>query len=288
MNDHSRPLLPATLQGLLLSICLLAMPIQAEPTAPQVTAIEQPATALALPDNHPVLDQHDLSPLGMYQQADVLVKGVMIGLLLASVLTWTIWLAKSIELVSARRRLFRGIAALSAAHTLQDAQRLMPQGSVAHELLLDAQAELKISGSARAAEGIRERVSFRLERLVAANGRQMSRGTGVLASIGATAPFVGLFGTVWGIMNSFIGIAQAQTSNLAVVAPGIAEALLATAMGLIAAIPAVLIYNLFARAIGTYKAMVGDAAAQVLLLVSRDLDPPMAGKTQPLPRAACA
>ncbi len=113
---------------------------------------------------------------------------------------------------------------------------------------------------------------FASERRVAAVGRHMGRGNGYLATIGAISPFVGLFGTVWGIMNSFIGIAQTQTTNLAVVAPGIAEALLATAIGLFAAIPAVVIYNIFARMIGSYKASLGDVAAQVLLLQSRDLD----------------
>ena len=98
------------------------------------------------------------------------------------------------------------------------------------------------------------------------------RGTGVLATIGATAPFVGLFGTVWGIMDSFIGISKTNTTNLAVVAPGIAEALLATAMGLIAAIPAVVMYNAFARAITGYRAQLGDAAAEILRHLSRDLD----------------
>ena len=121
-------------------------------------------------------------------------------------------------------------------------------------------------------EGIKERTGFRLERRVAFVGRYMGRGNGYLATIGAISPFVGLFGTVWGIMNSFIGIAQTQTTNLAVVAPGIAEALLATAIGLFAAIPAVVIYNIFARMIGSYKASLGDVAAQVLLLQSRDLD----------------
>ena len=94
----------------------------------------------------------------------------------------------------------------------------------------------------------------------------------MLATIGATAPFVGLFGTVWGIMNSFIGISKSQTTNLAVVAPGIAEALLATALGLVAAIPAVVIYNVFARSIAGYRALLGDASAEVMRLVSRDLD----------------
>jgi biopolymer transport protein ExbB len=103
------------------------------------------------------------------------------------------------------------------------------------------------------------------------------RGTSVLATIGATAPFVGLFGTVWGIMNSFIGIAKEHTTNLAVVAPGIAEALLATAFGLAAAIPAVVIYNMFARSIAGYRALLGDASAAVLRLVSRDLDRQVSG-----------
>ena len=102
--------------------------------------------------------------------------------------------------------------------------------------------------------------------------RRMTRGTGILATIGSPGPFVGLFGTVWGIMNSFIGISEAQTTNLAVVAPGIAEALLATAMGLVAAIPAVVIYNAFARSIAGYKALLLDASAELLRLVSRDID----------------
>ena len=124
--------------------------------------------------------------------------------------------------------------------------------------------------------GIKERVASRLRRLELSAGRQMARGTGLLATIGATAPFVGLFGTVWGIMNSFIGISNTQTTNLAVVAPGIAEALLATATGLVAAIPAVVIYNLFARGIGGYRAMLADYSAMILLLVSRELDKPAA------------
>ncbi|HEX2152300.1 MAG TPA: MotA/TolQ/ExbB proton channel family protein, partial [Stellaceae bacterium] len=102
--------------------------------------------------------------------------------------------------------------------------------------------------------------------------RRMTRGTGVLATIGSTAPFVGLFGTVWGIMNSFIGISKAQTTNLAVVAPGIAEALLATAIGLVAAIPAVVLYNMLARYTARCRALIGDAAASVLRLLSRDLE----------------
>ena len=215
----------------------------------------------------------DMSPWGMFQNADMIVRGVIIGLALASVLTWTIWLSKGIELLMAKRRLRNELRSLKQARSLAEAQRTQ-QGGLSQTLIEDAQHELELSAQARGNDGIKERVSFRLERLVAASGRQMSKGTGVLATIGSTAPFVGLFGTVWGIMNSFIGIAKSQTTNLAVVAPGIAEALLATALGLVAAIPAVVIYNVFARSITGYKAQVADASAQVLLLVSRDLDLP--------------
>ncbi|KAE9639634.1 tonB-system energizer ExbB [Pseudomonas sp. PB103] len=225
---------------------------------------------------------HDLSPWGMYQNADIIVKIVMIGLAIASIITWTIWIAKGFELMGAKRRLRGEIAALKKATTLKEASATAgKEGTLANLLVHDALEEMRLSVNSREKEGIKERVSFRLERLVAACGRNMSSGTGVLATIGSTAPFVGLFGTVWGIMNSFIGIAKTQTTNLAVVAPGIAEALLATALGLVAAIPAVVIYNVFARSIAGYKAQVSDASAEVLLLVSRDLDHQPERSSQP-------
>ncbi|WP_397450619.1 tonB-system energizer ExbB [Pseudomonas sp. NA-150] len=225
---------------------------------------------------------NDLSPWGMFQHADIIVKLVLIGLAIASVITWTIWIAKGFELMGAKRRLRSEIVILKKARTLREASDSAPkEGTLAHLLVQDALEEMRLSANSREREGIKERVAFRLERLVAACGRNMSNGTGVLATIGSTAPFVGLFGTVWGIMNSFIGIAKTQTTNLAVVAPGIAEALLATALGLVAAIPAVVIYNVFARSITGYKAQVADASAQVLLLVSRDLDHLPAERSQP-------
>ncbi|WP_248918020.1 tonB-system energizer ExbB [Pseudomonas entomophila] len=241
------------------------------------TALQAPAPAdenvQALVEDTSLGMAHDLSPWGMYKNADVVVKAVMIGLALASIITWTIWIAKGFELMGAKRRLRGEIAALKRSVSLKEASDVSnKEGTLAHTLVHDALEEMRLSANAREKEGIKERVSFRLERLVAASGRTMSSGTGVLATIGSTAPFVGLFGTVWGIMNSFIGIAKTQTTNLAVVAPGIAEALLATALGLVAAIPAVVIYNVFARSIAGYKAQVSDASAQVLLLVSRDLD----------------
>ncbi|ANJ59093.1 tonB-system energizer ExbB [Pseudomonas silesiensis] len=225
---------------------------------------------------------HDLSPWGMYQNADIIVKIVMIGLAIASIITWTIWIAKGFELMGAKRRLRDEIVRLKKATTLKEASATATKaGTLANLLVHDALEEMRLSTNSREKEGIKERVAFRLERLVAACGRNMSSGTGVLATIGSTAPFVGLFGTVWGIMNSFIGIAKTQTTNLAVVAPGIAEALLATALGLVAAIPAVVIYNVFARSIAGYKAQVSDASAEVLLLVSRDLDHQPERSSQP-------
>ncbi|AWY41930.1 tonB-system energizer ExbB [Pseudomonas putida] len=270
-------------------------PATADHTAPAVTPVAtDPAQAApaqdATSENVPeVLEAdntlgmaHDLSPWGMYQNADVVVKSVMIGLAIASIITWTIWIAKGLELLGAKRRLRTEIVHLKKAATLKEASATATKpGTLANLLVHDALEEMHLSASAREKEGIKERVSFRLERLVAACGRNMSSGTGVLATIGSTAPFVGLFGTVWGIMNSFIGIAKTQTTNLAVVAPGIAEALLATALGLVAAIPAVVIYNVFARSIAGYKAQVSDASAEVLLLVSRDLDHQPERSSQP-------
>ena len=139
--------------------------------------------------------------------------------------------------------------------------------------------ELKLSAGSFERDGIKERIASRLERIEAAYGRRILRGTGVLATISATAPFVSLFGTVWGIMNSFIGISKSHTTNLTVVAPGIAEALLATAFGLAAAIPAVVIYNVFTRSITGYRELLGDTAAEILRLVSRDLKRPAAVTT---------
>ena len=215
----------------------------------------------------------DLSPWGMYLNADPVVKAVLIGLAFASLVTWTVWLAKSIEIFFVQRRLRRGLNKLAGIRTtFEDIERVAEiQGEVAQ--FLDAAAtELKLSPTSTDREGIKERVASRLERIEAGYARRILRSTGVLATIGATAPFVGLFGTVWGIMDSFIGISKSHTTNLAVVAPGIAEALLATALGLAAAIPAVVIYNVFARSIAGYRAGLGDAAAAVLRLVSRDLD----------------
>lgn len=283
------------------------------PAAPAADPASQPATAAPQPvpageqSSSPASDPanlltqflepaersdipHDLSPMGMFLAADWVVKSVMIGLALASLATWTVWLAKSLELAGARRRAKKVIKAISRARTLSEALAATEKkGGPAAHMLREAAHELQLSENAldyAENDGVKERVSSTLGRIEAFAGRRMMRGTGALASIGSVAPFVGLFGTVWGIMNSFISISESQTTNLAVVAPGIAEALLATAIGLVAAIPAVVIYNIFARSITGYRQLLADAAAGVERLVSRDLDfrkvPPGARKTAPV------
>ncbi len=240
--------------------------VQSGAAAPAETGISTISPALP----------HDLSPWGMFMAADIVVKIVMVGLAFASLVTLTIWLAKSLEILGGKLRARRAARAIGEAATLKQASRAFVAGGGPAALLVRA-AEEETALSAQAldhvsGDGLKERVASRLSRIEAAAVRRMSRGTGVLATIGSTAPFVGLFGTVWGIMNAFIGISQAQTTNLAVVAPGIAEALLATAMGLVAAIPAVVIYNVFARSIAGYRQVLADASAGVERLVSRDLD----------------
>ncbi|EYU15461.1 outer membrane transport energization protein ExbB [Photorhabdus aegyptia] len=217
----------------------------------------------------------DLSIWGMYQNADIVVKTVMVGLVIASVITWALFFSKGTELLAAGRRLRKEQLALADVKSLDQAAEIaegFSKLSISRLLLSEARAERQLSSESSDLNSTKDRASFRLERSVAAISRHMGRGNGYLATIGAISPFVGLFGTVWGIMNSFIGIAHSQTTNLAVVAPGIAEALLATALGLVAAIPAVVIYNIFARMIAAYRGQVGDMAAQSLLLLGRDLD----------------
>lgn len=228
-----------------------------------------PAPAFAIDE---ALLPRNLSPWGMFLGADIVVKTVMVGLAVASLVTWTVWLAKSIEL---RRK---GALALQRTRALEGniklaeaAERAGDAHDAVAQLIQSCAKEAELSGGVLD-DGLQERMALRLERVEAAMLRQIARGTGVLATISAIAPFVGLFGTVWGIMNAFIGISESHTTSLAVVAPGIAEALLATALGLVAAIPAVVIYNQLVRGIANYRALLGDASAQLMLLVSRQRD----------------
>jgi biopolymer transport protein ExbB len=240
------------------------------PTAFALTI--EPMAALAQDAVGNVSLPRDLTPWGMFMNADEVVKAVLIGLVLASVVTWTVWLAKTIEILLAKRRVQTALNVVARVRSISEGiERSADAEGEVRKLLDAAGTELKLSTRSTDPDSIKERIASRLERIEAGYGRRLLRGTGILATIGATSPFVGLFGTVWGIMNSFIGISKSHTTNLAVVAPGIAEALLATAFGLAAAIPAVVIYNMFARSIAGYRALLGDAAAEVLRFVSRDL-----------------
>ncbi|MBL4928607.1 tonB-system energizer ExbB [Fuscibacter oryzae] len=251
------------------------------PTAEEAlpgSAVASPTAANTVPVGNPIAAAlpQDLTLWGMFASAAKVVQGVMLGLAFAVLVSLTVLIHKTVELTLSRRRLTTALAELHAAPDLPAAAKaLAGRRDPAAFMALAAQAELHRSTPALDAAGdggTKERIRSLLDRTEVQAARRLMRGTGLLATIGATAPFVGLFGTVWGIMNSFIGISKAQTTNLAIVAPGIAEALLATAIGLVAAIPAVVIYNLFARAIATYRQGLGDAAAAVERLVSRDLD----------------
>jgi len=215
---------------------------------------------------------HDLSPWSMFTSADLVVQGVMVGLAFASLVTWTIFVGKFVELALARRKVTGALRRVTAAKSLTEARdALVGDKGVSQVFVAAALDEARLSSGFDGEDNIKERVASRFTEITRAEARRVRIGMGLLATIGATSPFVGLFGTVWGIMNSFIGISKAQTTNLAVVAPGIAEALLATAIGLVAAIPAVIIYNYYARGIKNYLELVGQTGGAVGRQLSRDL-----------------
>jgi biopolymer transport protein ExbB len=260
-----------------------AVPTQAAPTTLPATSPAAPTPAVsdasaapgdgARPLKSTIAVPRELSPWSMFLSADILVKAVMIGLAFASLVTWTIFIAKMIELSLIRRKLRSALDKIADARSLAEAQfALGAKGSVLSSLLAAAMREARLSAGISSDAGIKERAASSFAEIVRAEARRIRLGMGVLATIGATSPFVGLFGTVWGIMNSFIGISKSQTTNLAVVAPGIAEALLATAFGLAAAIPAVIIYNHFSRMTKGYLELVARASGAAARLLSRDLD----------------
>ena len=280
----------------LLAFCLAATSASAQAPAPPAAqaqpqlpvappSAQVPAASTAVPAPQALLPAdnaaptpaarmpRELSPWSMFMSADVLVKAVMISLAFASLVTWTIFLGKTLQLFVARRRVNGALARIAQTRTLAEAQLALGKTrNVVASLLAAAIAEVRLSADTVIESGIKERADSRFAEIIRAESRVARTGMGLLATIGATAPFVGLFGTVWGIMNSFIGISKAQTTNLAVVAPGIAEALLATAIGLVAAIPAVIFYNHFARGSRGYLELVARASGAVGRLLSRDLD----------------
>jgi biopolymer transport protein ExbB len=262
----------------------------ADETASSRTATDKPPAEgappteirVSSPDGKSPLP-HELSVPSMFMSADIVVKAVMISLLLASICSLSVWLAKTFIVWRSGHALRADLARLHHLPTLTDAAAgIGGRSHIALAMVGEAAREVELSSGLADRASIKERVASRLDVIETAVARSMRTGTGLLASVGATAPFVGLFGTVWGIMNSFIGISKSQTTNLAVVAPGIAEALLATAIGLVAAIPAVLFYNALTRALASHRALTRATSAEVQRIVSRDLDRnasrPVAGK----------
>jgi biopolymer transport protein ExbB len=250
-----------------------SQPVQAQAVPPPQAAADTTVDGVNRSLRSTTASLRELSPWSMFMSADILVKAVMIGLTFASLVTWTIFIAKMIELSLIRRRLRNALDKIGDARSLAEAQfALGSNASILSSLLAAAMREARLSAGISSDAGIKERAASSFAEIARAEARRIRLGMGVLATIGATSPFIGLFGTVWGIMNSFIGISKSQTTNLAVVAPGIAEALLATAFGLVAAIPAVIIYNHFARVTKGYLELVGRSSGAAGRLLSRDLD----------------
>jgi biopolymer transport protein ExbB len=246
-------------------------PATTAPAATAPTTLTPADNAVDVKGTRPVL--RELSPWSMFMSADIIVKAVMIGLAFASLVTWTVFIAKMVELTVVQTRLRGALRKIADSRSLAEAQfALGSSGTILSRFLSAAMREARLSAGISSDAGVKERAASSFSEIVRAESRRIRLGMGVLATIGATSPFVGLFGTVWGIMNSFIGISKSQTTNLAVVAPGIAEALLATAIGLVAAIPAVIIYNHFSRVTKAYLELVGRSSGAAGRLLSRDLD----------------
>jgi biopolymer transport protein ExbB len=266
---------PATQPAVVAQPAPASPPIVASPAAPQPIPMLSDAGGTASENAGKSLKTslRELSPWSMFMSADIIVKAVMIGLAFASLVTWTIFIAKMIELSLAERQLRIALKRIADSRSLAEAQlTLGPKYNALSALLAAAMREARLSAGISSDSGIKERAASSFAEIVRAEARRIRTGMAALATIGATSPFVGLFGTVWGIMNSFIGISKSQTTNLAVVAPGIAEALLATAFGLVAAIPAVIIYNHFARVMRNYLELVNRSSGAAGRLLSRDLD----------------
>lgn len=223
-----------------------------------------------------------ITPISMFMDATPVVKVVMIGLLLASVFSWALLLIKILEFGGLNRKTDRFLEEFRGARTIADMRKIATSdehdgnpladmaAAATEEVELSRQAGLSVTGDHR------DSALYRSQQAVGAVqaglASRLAGGQQFQASVGSTGPFVGLFGTVYGIMNSFIGIVQSNTTNLAAVAPGIAEALLATGIGLFAAIPAVVFYNYFNTRISAYGTRSDGFSAELLNGISRQLD----------------
>ncbi|MFN3932779.1 MAG: tonB-system energizer ExbB [Brevundimonas sp.] len=259
-----------------------AAPAAAEAPAADAAATPTPEAAPAA-EEAPAEGAHGkMTPASMFMEADIVVKTVMIGLLLASVFTWVILLIKLFEFGALNRKTDQFLESFRQTRTIADMRRVATSeefegnpladmaAAATDEIELSRQAGLSVTGDhLDTATG---RAQAAVNAVQAGLAKRLSGGQGFMASTGSTAPFIGLFGTVYGIMNSFIGIANTNTTNLAVVAPGIAEALLATGIGLFAAIPAVIFYNYFNTRIASYGTRSDGFNAELMNAVSRNLD----------------
>ena len=221
-------------------------------------------------------------PVGMFLGATPVVKTVMAGLLLASIFSWTILIIKLINMATLNRQTNKFLEAFRDARSITDMNRVATleefegnpfadmAAAASNEVELSRQAGLSVIGEHRGSTI--SRASAAVSGVQATLAKRLSGGMQFLASVGSSGPFIGLFGTVYGIMNSFIGIAKTNTTNLAVVAPGIAEALLATGIGLFAAIPSVIFYNFFQTQIAGYGTRTEGFIVELMNAISRQLD----------------
>jgi len=257
----------------------------AEPTAASAPAAAPAAAPAGEPAAAEEVGGHSaggITPISMFMEATPVVKVVMIGLLLASVFSWTLLIIKLLEFGGLNRKTDRFLEEFRQTRTIADMRRVATDeaydgnpladmaAAATEEVELSRQSGLAITGDHQ--DAVLSRAQHAVSAVQAGLAARLSGGQTFLASTGSIGPFVGLFGTVYGIMNSFIGIVQSNTTNLAAVAPGIAEALLATGIGLFAAIPAVIMYNYFNTRISAYGTRSDGFAAELLNAVSRQLD----------------
>ena len=253
------------------------------PAAPAPAAAPAEGNAAANAELPPQMQHGGKINIGtMFMDAKPVVKVVMLGLVLASLFSWATLITKLIEFRSLNRVSDSFLEAFRGAKSINDMGRIAQSeefegnpladmaAAAAQEVELSRQAGLHVAGEHR--ETTLNRAEHAVSAVQASLTRRLSSGMQFLASVGSNGPFIGLFGTVYGIMDSFIGIANTNTTNLAVVAPGIAEALLATGLGLFAAIPSVIFYNYFQTRISAYGARTEGFVAELMNAISRQLD----------------
>jgi len=250
---------------------LVAMLVSVPFAAALAQSSELPAPAGTAP-----LVSADLSIWGLFWSAHIVVKGVMIGLLVASIWVWAIVVDKTLLFIRTKRAMdafeqtFWSGQSLEELYRTQSARPAHSMGA----LFVAAMREWKRSfeGTTRAIGGLQMRIEKVMDVTIAREIERLERGLLVLATVGSAGPFIGLFGTVWGIMTSFQSIAASKNTSLAVVAPGIAEALFATAIGLVAAIPATIFYNKFTSQVNKQAQRLEGFADEFSAILSRQID----------------